>query len=223
MNKNEFLKIVSKQIHFFLDREKIEKELSDHIEDSTLDLMEEGYSEIEAQKLAVFQMGNPIEIGQQLNRQHHPVIGYCWLLSTLLSICLFISSIPYAAEQVKGLWNMSHPVIVKDSEMIAKLDIKADIPSHHFLFDELYLTEDDMLIITYRVYHRLNYSRRKNISSYFDVLDSNGVHRPHEENNQSTLIGDYGTLHMNITEDKSIILQLKNGAVVTIHLEDYGL
>ena len=44
MNKNEFLKIVSKQIHFFLDREKIEKELSDHIEDSALDLMEEGYT-----------------------------------------------------------------------------------------------------------------------------------------------------------------------------------
>ena len=67
MNKQEFLESIRKQIHFVFDRDSIEQEYSAHIEDSVLDLMEDGYSKEEAEKIAIEQMGDPIEIGKALN------------------------------------------------------------------------------------------------------------------------------------------------------------
>lgn len=76
MNKQEFLENIRKQIHFVFDRDSIEQEFNQHIEDSIADLISEGYSKEEAERIAVERMGNPIEIGKQLNEEHHPLLGY---------------------------------------------------------------------------------------------------------------------------------------------------
>lgn len=44
MNKQEFLENIRKQIHFVFDRDSIEQEFNQHIEDSIADLISEGYS-----------------------------------------------------------------------------------------------------------------------------------------------------------------------------------
>ena len=49
MNRQDFLKQVSKEIHFIFDRKSIEKELNEHLDDSITDLMEEGLSREEAE------------------------------------------------------------------------------------------------------------------------------------------------------------------------------
>ncbi len=102
MKKDEFLKSVSKEIHFFYDRGKIAKELKDHLYDSICDLMEEGLSEEEAEMQAVKQMGNPKEIGKQLNREHHPVLGYLWLTTTIIVLLWCISLIPSCFYTIKN-------------------------------------------------------------------------------------------------------------------------
>ena len=86
MNRQEYINQVRKEVHFVFDREAIENELQHHLEDSICDLMEEGISREEAEAQAVAQMGDPVEVGKQLNEEHHPVLGYMWMLSSILLI-----------------------------------------------------------------------------------------------------------------------------------------
>ena len=38
-------------------------------------------------------MGNPDEIGEELNREHNPIIGWIWAVSRVIAIVLIILSI----------------------------------------------------------------------------------------------------------------------------------
>ena len=87
MNKNEFLETVKKQVLYIFDRQDIIDELSQHIEDSIMDMVDDGIQYLDAEKIAIQQMGDPKEIGKQLNKEHNPVIGYLLLLSKIV-ICL---------------------------------------------------------------------------------------------------------------------------------------
>ncbi|GAB1475644.1 hypothetical protein MASR2M70_04760 [Bacillota bacterium] len=94
-----FINKVLKKVLFVPDRYEIELELAAHIEDSTLLLQEkDGLSAEAAKKVALERMGDAIEIGRALNRQHNPVIGYLWYFSriviVLLCIILILQSIP---------------------------------------------------------------------------------------------------------------------------------
>ena len=86
MNRQEFLKQVSNEIHFIFDRKSIEKELNEHLDDSIEDLVADGLTRDEAEKQAVLQMGEPEEIGKLLDKEHHPVLGYIWMTSKVLLI-----------------------------------------------------------------------------------------------------------------------------------------
>ena len=57
MKKDEFLSIVRKQIHFVFDRDRIEDELKQHLADSIENLIGEGFSWQDAERIAVEQMG----------------------------------------------------------------------------------------------------------------------------------------------------------------------
>ena len=92
MKKVEFLSIVRKQIRFVFDRDKIENELKQHLEDSIEDLIEEGVSWQDAELIAVEQMGNPKEVGQLLNKEHNPILGYLWAISRV-ALCIFVCRI----------------------------------------------------------------------------------------------------------------------------------
>ena len=72
-----FLDAVCAQIRWPSVRRKIRAELSGHIEDRILYLVEKrGYSFGEAEEAAVRNMGNPIALGLALNDQHRagPVV-----------------------------------------------------------------------------------------------------------------------------------------------------
>ena len=53
MKKQEYLDIVTRQVRYIFDREFIEAELKEHLEDSIQDLMEDGFSYEEAEEQAV--------------------------------------------------------------------------------------------------------------------------------------------------------------------------
>lgn len=89
---NKFCSEVSARvIHATADEKiEIERELRDHIEDHTQALVELGYSEEEAREKAIEAMGDPEEIGRELNKEY-PVL---WLILSripaILSIILVI-------------------------------------------------------------------------------------------------------------------------------------
>ena len=95
MTKQEYLQTVRKQIHYIFDRDTIETELSQHLEDSIYDLMEDGHSREEAEDLAVQQMGDPISTGKMLNQEHHPLLGYLCMATSAILIPLLILGIFY--------------------------------------------------------------------------------------------------------------------------------
>lgn len=80
-----FLDTVCAQIRWQRWREEIRKELCAHIEDRMDYLMiSRGFSLDEAAKEAVDAMGDPVLIGQALDRQHRPWRFPLFILITLL-------------------------------------------------------------------------------------------------------------------------------------------
>lgn len=82
----EFIRSVTEQIRCVRARDGVAKELSDHIEDQTAAYEEAGVSHEEAVKRAVREMGDPVEVGVELDRIHRPqtdfkMIGMAFVFS----------------------------------------------------------------------------------------------------------------------------------------------
>lgn len=95
MTAQEFIATVTRQVRFLPDREQIGHELMDHLDDSAADLQEfEGLSKQDAYAQAVENMGDPGEIGRELNRAHNTVGNWTWFVSKVLCIviCVFLGA-----------------------------------------------------------------------------------------------------------------------------------
>lgn len=81
-----WLETAVKGIRFGPDREAAARELLEHLEDKTEDLMRifPGMSRPDADEMALSQMGDPEEIGKELAKIHTPWLGYLWRASQAL-------------------------------------------------------------------------------------------------------------------------------------------
>lgn len=86
-SSENFLDIICQQIKSKSIHKKIRKEYRDHLNDQAVAYMEKGISKKQALEIAIKEMGNPIEIGNNLNKVHKPLISY----STILIILMFIA------------------------------------------------------------------------------------------------------------------------------------
>lgn len=84
----DYLNEVSRQIRCKKAIPMLEKELQAHMEDQRDDYLAQGISEDEAQKLAIQQMGDPVETGKRLDKVHKP--GMDWvLLAMVIGLSVF--------------------------------------------------------------------------------------------------------------------------------------
>ena len=97
MKRGEWLYRATKEIRFRADREEVEEELRQHLEDKLEDLQRifPGIPFEEAEQRLLDQMGDPDEIGRELARIHRPWWGYLWqasrvILAVLLAVNLFL-------------------------------------------------------------------------------------------------------------------------------------
>ena len=72
MQVSEYLEAVTSQMRYKSARNMVEKELRAHIEDQADKYMEYGMPKEEAYKKAVEQMGDPIQVGTDMDRLHRP-------------------------------------------------------------------------------------------------------------------------------------------------------
>ena len=88
MNSKEFCEQVLKQLRYATAEEKraIRQEMLDHIEDHANALKDAGYSQEEAGECALSAMGNPEQIGRELNKQYP--LG--WLVLSRAALMLII-------------------------------------------------------------------------------------------------------------------------------------
>lgn len=72
MDKKKYLETLSEQIRYKKALPLIEKELENHIEEQKADFIASGMEEDEAEAAAVLEMGDPVEVGVDMDRIHRP-------------------------------------------------------------------------------------------------------------------------------------------------------
>ena len=87
MNRTEYLTTLIEQIRNKHAKELVREELTAHIEDQKEAYLLEGMNENEAEELAVKEMGNPIDTGQQLDKIHRPKTDI-WMLGAMVVLTL---------------------------------------------------------------------------------------------------------------------------------------
>lgn len=87
--KYKFLDEVLCYVKFPFDRDSIRDELKAHIEDKIDYYTEQGYDAKTAEELSINDMGDPKEIGTELNKQHSPLLGWVWKITNVMVI-LFV-------------------------------------------------------------------------------------------------------------------------------------
>ena len=70
MKKEEYLQLVTDQIRCKKARPDVKTELENHILDQMESYRNEGMEEQEAMEQAILEMGDPIEVGVELDRIH---------------------------------------------------------------------------------------------------------------------------------------------------------
>lgn len=102
MNSNDFCKQVLAQVHHATPKEKdsIQEELLNHLMDHAEELEEAGYSQKDANAQALSAMGNPEEIGIELNKQYP--LGWLVLSRATLFLSIFLGLLIFLTLPVMG-------------------------------------------------------------------------------------------------------------------------
>lgn len=84
-SRREWLDEVTGRIRFQPDRKAVFEELIAHIQDRSDDLVSRGYTRQEADERTLAAMGDPAEVGRQLDEVHQPWLGWLWMVSRWLA------------------------------------------------------------------------------------------------------------------------------------------
>ena len=99
---SQFCDQVVRRVRWFPARGAIAAELRAHLEDHAAALMERGIPEEEAAEQAVAAMGDPEELGRQLNRAHPPLLCFSVLVTNIILALLFIA---FSFALISQVWN----------------------------------------------------------------------------------------------------------------------
>ena len=223
MNKQEFLESIRKQIHFVFDRDSIELEYIQHIEDSVLDLMEDGYSKEEAENIAIERMGDPIEIGKQLNEEHKPLLGWAWFISKVIVILLILPTLMITNSIGRDIYRYLWPIGISSKENTIKIDETFDFDAHTVTIDKI-LKENGSYCITYHAMAKLDVNRTGVVDYLFHIKDENGniLDNPEESKTfYNTIIGCQGEKWFNMPKNKVIYVSFTNGEIFELDIKEY--
>ncbi|MBP3594286.1 MAG: hypothetical protein J6J44_07130 [Lachnospiraceae bacterium] len=217
MTGKEYLQRVRKHIYYVFDRDSIEQELAEHLQDSMDVLREEGYSKEEAENLAVDRMGSPDEVGKQLNKEHHPVLGYAWLASVLILIVLAVPLVLSVGNMVYMGIKTITPITIENSEKNYSLDMELELSTHKVRLDNICVNEKGDYYLTYRAWTKYSYSRAGWSSELFYLQDSNGKYLGKSGFSSG---GRYGYKEFAWPEDGLLYLRTRDDQLIEINLNE---
>jgi len=217
MTGKEYLQRVRKHIYYVFDRDSIEQELAGHLQDSMNELRKEGHSTEDAERLAVDHMGSPDEVGQQLNKEHHPVLGYAWLVSVLILILLAVPVVLSVGNVVYMGIKTITPITIKNSEKIYSLDMELELSTHKVRLDNICVNKKGDYYLTYRAWTKYSYSRTGWSSELFYLQDGNGKYLGQSSFSSSDR---YGYKEFKRPADGMLYLRTKDGQLIEINLDE---
>lgn len=117
--REEYLDTLTGQIRCKMARRDVAEEFRGHIEDQTRAFMSEGMERKEAEALAVREMGDPVEVGNELDKIHRPrmpwgMIGLIVVLSIVgyAAYCFVSSKCAYDGGTSGAVFSLSYLVYI---------------------------------------------------------------------------------------------------------------
>jgi hypothetical protein len=150
-NSERYLQELLSYVKFAFDRESIRKELVDHITDEMDYYIEQGCTEYEAEIIAIQNMGDAEEIGTELNKQHNPIIGWIWRITSIM-VRIMIVLFSLFVLMFFSYFNIFTKDLVKEvprSEIVYRIDLKKKVKIDDTVIkftNLLYLKNGDMNI-----------------------------------------------------------------------------
>ena len=142
---NKFIKDVLTYVKFPFDRESIKKELEDHITEKIEYYCEQGYDLDKAEDIAIEDMGNSRDIGVELNKQHNPLIGWIWRVSSIsVKLLSFVAAFILILHVMGGYIFVPNPMkdITKEG-IVYKVDV-----------NERVRIDDRVITVTHLIYDK---------------------------------------------------------------------
>lgn len=222
--RDEFLDAVLAEIRFFFDCHKIRKELSDHLSDSVDALMQEGWSESEAETQAVLQMGNAQEIGKALNRIHSPILGWFWLISTTLVLCSSVFFFQIGKEALLFIQLRYFEIPIDEPKsLVVSLNETFEFADNTLTLVDVIELESKEIALSFRFQDKPFHNRMRVGFTPFAVLNSQG-----EEITYGGIINfvpylTAGYVQIPFPDDGIIYLRLFDNQIFVINLFERGL
>ncbi len=85
-----FLNEILSYVKFSFDKADIQRELKSHISDKLEYYLQQGFDMEEAEQLSINDMGDAKEIEMELNKQHNPIIGWLWRITSVVAALTII-------------------------------------------------------------------------------------------------------------------------------------
>lgn len=138
--KDEYINKILIHIKNPFVKEKIKRELLNHLEEKEDYYMSKNFNQTEAQEKAIEAMGDPETIGQELNEVHKPYISYLVIASRVLLIAAIISIslslYPLIIDFKDSITNEKHSEIQIQKSIFENYDKTIALrQSFHFLED----------------------------------------------------------------------------------------
>ena len=170
MNTKEFLNNVCDNIKYKPASKQIAEELKIHIDEAKEENIYKGYSEKEAEELAVSQMGDAKEIGKKLNKIHRPKLDWITLILVIILIWLsgsymgFLPSRFYSAFHEKNVLELNDIMTAKVEGTIFGLAVLFAIGLYFFDYRKISKHSKNLYIVATVL----------NVVAYFRGFRANG-------------------------------------------------
>lgn len=176
--KDMFLEEILAYVKFPFDRRDIKSELEGHILDKMDYYIQNGYDEEKAEELSISDMGNSKEIGEELNRQHNPLLGWLWKITNVIVVLsIFCSVLFIGLPFISSLFNGSTVNNIPNSNIIYKINIdrkvKLDDTTIHFT-KVIYEKNGDMSIF-YEYYDAKLWGTGWSLGTIGNITDNLGT------------------------------------------------
>lgn len=175
LDRRDYMKILSDQMRWKKAVPIVTKELETHIEEQKKDFMADGMSDYEAEMAAVAEMGDPVEVGVDMDRLHRPrmnwpAIAVIGILSVLGLAVRYFLNMHFSTEDLYRQFTFG-PVSGAAYYMVFGLAV--------------------MTVICYIDYTRIAYYARELTVIYFVLLAAGGLLFSTQVNGSNAFISMY--------------------------------
>ena len=148
-----YLNDVVSNVRFAFDRRKIRQELREHMEDLYEDLLSQDINEKQAAELTVDYMGDSEELGKELDKAHHPVLGYVWLILGILCIVVAAKTafglLDTGIGIAKGYFAEVYPASASEVVYTISPDVEKQVYDYTLYIDKIVYYEDGRMEVDY--------------------------------------------------------------------------